>query len=437
MIFERLIQFRQDLYKLIGRSQDSLFELMDAVLTSPHLSSLVQASLNPLFRRQWSSVYSGLKRSRLPRGKLMKALVAQIPQATGVFLAGDTTVWPRPHATTLKERTFERRAAGTIQLGQSYSTLAWVPEASGSWALPLRHERVTSFETPASKAAFQLKQVCRQLPVRPVAGYDRAYGNAPFIKATATIAADLLIRLPSNRCVWGAPPPYSGRGAPRKHGHKFKFSDPDSWPRPDTDIEVEDPQVGRVRVRRWGHYHFRRAPQREMEIIQVEVIAPKGRRRSFNPLWLAWVGASSPSLARVWVQYLRRFALEHWYRLSKQRLYWTLPQLTSPRAIETWSLLVVLMSWQLWLAREACPDTPLPWQSAQTNLSPGRVAQSFGVILAAIGTPAQAPKPRGKAPGWPHGQARSPKARYPSIKKRASKRKKSELSPNTPGPTAA
>jgi len=437
MIFERLMQFRQDLYKLIGRSQDSLFELMDAVLTSPHLSSLVQASLNPLFRRQWSSVYSGLKRSRPHRDKLMKMLVAQMPQDTKIFLAGDTTVWPRPHASTLQDRTFERRAADTIQLAQSYSTLAWVPEASGSWALPLRHERVTSFETPASKAAFQLKQVCRQLPLRPVAGYDRAYGNARFIKATATIAADLLIRLPRNRCVWGAPPPYSGRGAPRKHGHKFKFSDPDSWPMPDADIEVEDPKVGRVRVRRWKRYHFRGAPQREMEILQVEVIAPKGKRRSFKPLWLAWVASSSPSLESVWLDYLRRFALEHWYRLSKQRLHWTLPQLTNPRAIETWSLLVVLMSWQLWLAREASPDTPLPWQSAQTKLSPGRVAQSFGVILATIGTPAQAPKTRGKAPGWPQGQVRPPKARYPSIKKRASKRKKTEVSPKVAEPTTA
>ena len=296
---------------------------------------------------------------------------------------------------------------------------------------------MTSFETPVSKAAFQLRQVCRQLPVRPVAGYDRAYGNAPFVNATASVAADLLLRLPSNRCVWGAPPPYSGRGAPRKHGEKFKFNAPDSWPNPQDRIEVESPKVGRVRVSRWCGYHFQGAHQREMDIIRVEVIAPRGRRRQFKPLWLAWVGATSPDLDKVWLQYLRRFALEHWYRLSKQRLYWTLPCLTTQRAIEAWSLLVVLMSWQLWLARDECADAPLPWQSAQDTLSPGRVAQSFGVILAAIGTPAQAPKPRGKAPGWTKGQARSAKARYPSIKKRASRRKKTGTSPNASGPTAA
>lgn len=54
------------------------------------------------------------------------------------------------------------------------------------------------------------------------------------------------------------------------------------------------------------------------------------------------------------------------------------------------------------------------------------VAQSFAAIIAAIGTPAQEPKSRGKSPGWPKGQPRSARTRYPTVKKRASKRKKSQ-----------
>ena len=63
------------------------------------------------------------------------------------------------------------------------------------------HERLTSFETPARRAAFQLKQVTRQLSVRPLAVYDRGYGNASFVNQTAEIEADLLLRLglPDNR----------------------------------------------------------------------------------------------------------------------------------------------------------------------------------------------------------------------------------------------
>jgi len=58
---------------------------------------------------------------------------------------------------------------------------SWIPEADGSWALPLKHERITSFETPTSRAAFQLKQVSKQLKIRPLAAYDRGYGNAKFV----------------------------------------------------------------------------------------------------------------------------------------------------------------------------------------------------------------------------------------------------------------
>ncbi|MEH2294195.1 hypothetical protein [Nostoc sp.] len=37
-----------------------------------------------------------------------------------------------------------------ITVGQGYSTIAWIPESEGSWALPLRHERITSAESPIS-----------------------------------------------------------------------------------------------------------------------------------------------------------------------------------------------------------------------------------------------------------------------------------------------
>ncbi|WP_243713968.1 hypothetical protein [Nostoc sp. 106C] len=44
-------------------------------------------------------------------------------------------------------------------------------------------------------------------------------------------------------------------------------------------------------------------------------------------------------------------------------------------------------------------DNPLPWQKKQSQLTPGRVAQAMSGVFATIGTPAIAPKPRGKSPG--------------------------------------
>jgi hypothetical protein len=52
-------------------------------------------------------------------------------------------------------------------MGQGYSTIAWIPEAHGSWALPLLQERISSGSSPILQAASQLKLVCSQ-SVNPV-----------------------------------------------------------------------------------------------------------------------------------------------------------------------------------------------------------------------------------------------------------------------------
>jgi hypothetical protein len=76
-----------------------------------------------------------------------------------------------------------------------------------------------------------------------------------------------------------------------------------------------------------------------------------------------------------------------------------------------------IVTWQLWLARHLVAQHPLPWQKSLVKLTPGRVAQSFGSILALLGTPARAPKVRGKSDGWIKGKPRRPSIRYPVVKK--------------------
>ena len=264
MIFDKLKQFRQSAYTLLGKGKDVILDLMDAVLTSPKVNSFVELSLSPVFRRGWSSLYAGLRSSRPQRRKLMRLCMEQIPTAPRPLLAGDHTGWPRSYARTLRDRTIEHQptsVAGNkpIAVGHWFSTNAKIPEAQGSWALPLRHERITSFETPLSRAAFQLKQVCKQLAVRPIATYDSEYGNARFVKQTAGIKADLLLRLRPNMCLWGAPPPYSGKGRPKVHGDKFKLADSSTWASPVATLELEDPKWGTVQIQQWSGLHLRAA----------------------------------------------------------------------------------------------------------------------------------------------------------------------------------
>jgi hypothetical protein len=428
MTLDQLKQFRQSVYTILGKAKDALFDLMDAVLVTRSVYSFVELSVSPVFRRQWSSIYEGLEDGNPPRKELMKLYIKQFSQTEQIILAGDHTAWSRLNAVTLKERTFEHQAqpmsgAKPVTIGQGYSTIAIIPEPEGSWALPLLHERITSFENPIEKAAAQLRLVCQNLPTRPLSLWDAEYGCASFVKQTADIATDKLMRLRSNRLLYGAPPDYTGIGRPRIHGDKFKLNDPTTWWTPDKMLEIIDSKLGRVYLRLWCNLHFQQSPKHSMNVIQVKRFDASSNRIS-RPLWLVWIGEGEPELSQIWRQYLRRFAIDHWYRFAKQRLHWTLPKLGTREQCERWSDLMPLLTWQLWLARELVIDRPLPWQKSVTNLTPGRVAQSMGGVLAAIGTPSHPPKPRGKSPGWSIGQPRRRKIRCPIVRKSTVRPKK-------------
>ncbi|WP_334763966.1 hypothetical protein [Nostoc sp.] len=51
MILTQLEEFRQAIYDNLGKVRDAVFDLMDAVLTSPSIQSFVSLSENPVFRR--------------------------------------------------------------------------------------------------------------------------------------------------------------------------------------------------------------------------------------------------------------------------------------------------------------------------------------------------------------------------------------------------
>jgi len=124
-----------------------------------------------------------------------------------------------------------------------------------------------------------------------------------------------------------------------------------------------------------------------------------------------------PPLTEIWQLYLRRFTLEHWYRLAKQTLHWTVPKLSTPEQCQRWSDLMPLVTWQLWLAKDLVREIRLPWQKSLPELTPGRVAQSMLPLLIKIGSPAVAPKRRGNSDGWPQGRLRTQRCRYPVVKK--------------------
>ena len=185
---------------------------------------------------------------------------------------------------------------------------------------------------------------------------DREYGNATWVLALAqaSILADCLMRVRKNACLWSAPPAYSGRGRPRKHGPKMRLNNPTTWLQADTAIEIDEhPELGQVRVRQWLNLHFYRVPGQRINLILALKNEAHVKRSAVSTLMVGLGGGTNSTQAKLFG--LSIYDVLEWIigiDLHSQRLHWTLPNLRTPEQCERWSDLMPLMSWQLWLARD-------------------------------------------------------------------------------------
>ena len=134
-------------------------------------------------------------------------------------------------------------------------------------------------------------------------------------------------------------------------------------------------------------------------------------------MWLWWsgTGALPGDVDRVWRAFLRRFDLEHTFRLLKQTLGWTAPRIRDPHAGDTWTWLVIAAHTQLRLARPLAADLRHPWErpARPGRLTPARVRRGFRYLRAKAACPAGAPKPGKPGPGRPPGSKnRRPATRH-------------------------
>jgi hypothetical protein len=426
-----LAHFRAELYQTFGLRRDAMFDLLDAVLTGERVHSLVRLSLAPSYQRQWPSVFDALTDGTLNVLALRRRLVRALPPPAAPareLWALDGSGWPRPEAKTSPERTFTRFVtpgipeSGIVD-GWEYQWLAAIPEDRGSWVLPLDvRRRGPTAGTATALAIRQLQAVLVHRPAaapRPLVVLDSHYDVPALVRAVP--AVDILARLAANRRFRQAPPPYDGHGRPRKHGPAFRLADPTTHPDPDAHQVHTDPDYGTVTIDAWTELHAEKSPEVPVMIMRVAVAHLPRRATPPKPLWLAWVGTTCPvDLRDLWHAYQRRFAIEHAFRFLKQDLGWTTPRLGAPAAADRWSWLLAAALWELWLARAQVTDARLPWERPVevTRLSPGRVRRGMAGLLLSLGTPARAPRPRGKAPGRQRGTRPGRAVRYP-VQRRA------------------
>ena len=141
--------------------------------------------------------------------------------------------------------------------------------------------------------------------------------------------------------------------------------------------------------------------------------------RQPKPLWLWWseTGPTPGDVDRLWQMFLRRFDIEHTFRLFKQILGWTAPKIRTPEAADRWTPMIVAAHTQLRLARHLAEDLRRPWERSAPpgRMTPARVRRGFPRIRATLPLPAGAPKPSRPGPGRPPGSKNThPTKHHPS-----------------------
>jgi hypothetical protein len=429
----KIIEFRQAVYENgMTARRDAQFDLLDALVEHGQVSSFVRLSQSDQFRRKWSSLYAAVEDGRLDEAWLRKYLAQQVPRQKICHFALDGSSWPRPRARTLEDRQYVFQASsdvngGTVTIGYPYSCLEWVAESHTSWSLPVDVCRVESCETAQELGAKQIQALAEarstDLEALDIVACDGKYGNSGFLRLVKDLKCGIVARQRCDRVLYHPllPREPGKRGRNRIHGERFAFKESGTWGDPDESSELSDPYWGQVRLERWNQLHEKKGSDVPYDVIRTSVHLE--RPKPPTALWVTWLApkeiptGQTVTVETIWRAYESRWPIEPGLHFRKETLGWTLPMFQTKEAGDRWTWLTTLAAWIVFLARGIVEDAPLPWQKSQPRMTPQRVQQSLRPIFALIGSPASPPKQRGKAPGWPKGRRRTPKTRYPVVKK--------------------
>ncbi|MDD1748279.1 MAG: transposase [Methanothrix sp.] len=432
--FNTLSEFRYAVYPCFQRAQDALFETCDALVTESAARTFAELSLSPRFTRHWPSLYAGLKDGRIDRSALRRVVAHYAPLPTvgqRLLIGVDSSGVARPESPTAKDRTYLyvhnlRKSTAPVTIGWSFSSVVVLPESPSSWTYVLDNLRISSDTTPGAVAAGQLQEIVPLLPVRALLVADRHYGSAKFVRASAAVPCDKLLRIPGNRVFYRPAPPHRRRrGAPKKDGKPFKCQDARTHGKPSSTWQGTDEHGQRVEVAAWANLHYKACRTLTLTLIRVIRYGASGKKRDPRRSWFVWVGPELIALGEVWKTYRRRYGHEHGFRFDKQDLLWLEPRLRTPEQFQRWTDVVAIGRDQLVLARPEAAALCRPWDAQTRPATPRQVRRCMGAILAQLETPVQPSQPRGKSPGRSRHAKIKPAPRYRVVykgKQRTSKR---------------
>ena len=448
-----LSAFRRGFYDCLRRRADALFELCDAVLcTDGPVGSLVGLSLAAEHRRGHGALYDAVNAGRVQVDRLRRELAGlALPRdgAGRIVLGVDVSNWLRPDAATVPERSFCHvygRGKGAAQLipGWPYSFVAALEPGRTSWTAMLDVVRLGPLDDVTEVTAAQVRGVVDRLceagqwregdpPILVV--FDAGYDIVRLAWLLADAPVSVLGRLRSDRVFYlPRPPRLPGQvGRPVRHGPVIDLDEPATHPASAVSTVSDTSRYGKAFADAWDRAHQRlqrraawsghegQLPTVEGTLIRLIVDRLPGDRNP-KPVWLwsSTLGLDASDVDRLWQAYLRRFDLEHTFRLFKQTLGWTKPRVRDPKTADRWTWLTIVAHTQLRLGRDLTNDLRRPWERPTTEsgrLTPARVRRGFRHLRAKLPVPAGAPKPTRPGPGRPPGSRNKHVAAHPPVGK--------------------
>jgi hypothetical protein len=273
---------------------------------------------------------------------------------------------------------------------------------------------------------------------------DTAYSNPKFIQGIQKHENAILIaRLKSNRILNRKAMPKKlkitrrrERGHELWYGAEFNLKDESTLGAPDETIST----IFRTRkgkkftasIEGWYDMLMHQKngiPMNEypFRVVRITITDENDNKVYKRPMWLMVSGnrRQELTLIQVWSSYKRRYDIEHFFKFGKMRLLMDKFQTPETSHEESWWQISSLAYAQLYMARELANNLPHPWEkylpemkSNETVKSARQVQKSFMRITTEIGTPASAPKQRGKPLGRAFGMKQIRRIRYPIIFKK-------------------
>lgn len=435
-----LQQFRNAVYQSFLKRPDAVLDLIDAITVAGHVRSPVAVSEGACFRRKFSMVYDTLRHAAIDFDRLLHTLLSFQP-ADSEKIAGyevyglDATKGERPDAETLPERcSLKTQKDEPLVYGHKYSWLVRLVQRGTSWVAPQDLIRIDSELTDSQVGSQQVKQLAERHASPKVIVEDSLYGNHLFLSVFLLIQNTFaLVRMRITNVLYEQPEPHQPgkRGAPQKHGAKFKLSSPSR----SADRE-EEFRLGSqtVRLKAWKGLHLKKLPELVVMMLRVEFLKADGTSRYKQPMWLLWSGPIDVPLQELCRMYLWRFAIEHLFRFLKQNLGLNTSRSNDLVATEQWMWLCALAYWQLLLMCDLVEADRPAWyprfrDGKLRQLTPGLVQRASFRYIARLGTPAKAPRVVGKGKGRQKGYYPAPRTRYPVIKKAKTGQKQAIATP--------